>query len=215
MAEENEINELDEYAANVLKEENRYFQQVTVTRVRGDCPYGHRVGDVFKVTCMNSDAICGSLLKGIFHSIIVKHYGGSLLWEKENKGIKGACAEDGKVEVEIKRVERNENVLLKMPVKTVDMTNKGYPALDKYRLFVEVRDIAVNCYWGHKIGDIFELDPFNVGGACSFLYAQLYPYMHVLLSGASPPWAFEEKTVVGECPDTYDRLCYRLFLKER
>ena len=85
MAEDNEINELDEYAANVLKEENRYYQEVTVIRVKGDCPYGHKEGDVFKVTCMNSDAICGSLLKGIFHSIIVKHYGGSLLGKKKRR----------------------------------------------------------------------------------------------------------------------------------
>ena len=215
MTEENEMNELDEYAAKVLIEENRYFQQVTVTRVSGDCPYGHSEGDVFKVTAMNSDSICGSLLKNIFHSIIIKHYGGNLLWEKENQSIKGACPEAGRVEVKIKRVERKENSLLKTPLKTVEMTKKGYPALDKYRLFVEVRDIAVNCYWGHKIGDILEVDPFNVGGVCCFLYAQLYPYMHVLLSGSSPPWAFDEKTVMGECPDTYDRLCYRLFLKKR
>ena len=95
------------------------------------------------------------------------------------------------------------------------MTGKGYPTLDRYRVFVEVRDIAVNCYWGHRVGDVLEIDPFNVGGACCFLYAQLYPYMHVLLSGASPPWAWEEQTVLGECPDTYDRLAYRLFIKER
>ncbi len=188
----------DDVVDQIMYVVNRYYQEATITEVSGSCPYGHCKGDSFKVSCMNSDSICGSLLKGIFHSVIVKHYGGDLLWENEKGVIKGSCVEDGRVEVEIKRVERNENVLLKMPIKTVDMTNKGYPALDKYRLFVEVRDIAVNCYWGHKIGDIFEVDPFNVGGACSFLYAQLYPYMHVLLSGASPPWAFEEKTVVDD-----------------
>ena len=69
MAEENEMDPLEEYAAKVLKEENRYYQDVTVTRVNGNCPYGHREGDMFKVTTMNSDSICGSLLKNIFHSI--------------------------------------------------------------------------------------------------------------------------------------------------
>jgi len=215
MTEKFEKDDLEAYTAKVLREENRYFQAVTVTGVNGICPYGHKVGDVFKITSMNSDNICGSLLKNIFPSVIVKHYGGSLLWETPALPVKGCCAEDGKVEVEIRPIERTENVLLKTPFQTRDMTGRGYPALDKYRLFVEVRDIAVNCNWGHKIGDVFEVDPFNVGGACCFLYCQLYPYLHVLLSGASPPWAFEEKTVSGECPDTYDRLCYRLFLKER
>ena len=78
-----------------------------------------------------------------------------------------------------------------------------------------MRDIAVRCIWGHKIGDVFEVDPFNVGGACCLLYTQLYPYLHVLLSGATPGWATEEHAVSGECPDTYDRLAYKLFLVKR
>ena len=41
------------------------------------------------------------------------------------------------------------------------------------------------------------------------------PYIHVLISGAAPPWAFDEHTVVGDCPDSYDRLKFGLTLKER
>jgi uncharacterized repeat protein (TIGR04076 family) len=117
--------------------------------------------------------------------------------------------------VAIKRVMQKEPTRLKLPFQFKDMTQKGFPQLDQYKLMVEVRDIAVNCYWGHKIGDTFEVDPFNVGGACSLLYGQLYPYMHVLLSGATPPWALEENTISGECPDIYDRLCFALSLKKR
>ena len=119
------------------------------------------------------------------------------------------------VEAEIKRIEQKEPVLLKTPALFKDMTGKGYTALDSHRVLVEVRDIAVACLWGHKIGDVFEVDPFNMGGACCFLYAQLYPYIHVLLSGATPGWAMEEHAVSGECPDTYDRLSYRLFIEKR
>jgi uncharacterized repeat protein (TIGR04076 family) len=43
----------------------------------------------------------------------------------------------------------------------------------------------------------------------------MYPYIHVLISGAAPPWAFDEHTVVGDCPDSYDRLNFGLTLKER
>ena len=215
MSSQDEFEGLDEAARSVLEKENRYYQEVTITKVTGECPYGHKEGDIFKVTTMNSDGMCGSLLKSLFPPVTILHYGGRLLWEGKEELPTGYCPENGKVQVAIKRVSRDEKTLLKTPYQMKDMTGKGYPAIDKYRTFVEVRDIAVNCYWGHKIGDVFEVDPFNVGGACCFLYAQLYPYIHVLLAGSSPPWAWDERTVMGECPDTYDRLAYRLFLEER
>jgi len=215
MTAEEHTNGLSEAARSVLEKENRFYQEVTITRVNGMCPYGHREGDQFKVTTMNSDGMCGALLKSLFLPLTILHYGGTVLWEEKGQLSSGYCPEGGRVRVAVRRVERQEKTLLKTPCPTKDMTGKGFPALDKYRTFVEVRDIAVNCYWGHKVGDVFEVDPFNVGGACCFLYTQLYPYIHVLLSGAAPPWAWDEQTVMGECPDTYDRLAYRLFLQER
>lgn len=203
--EENEtIQDVNEYTERVLKLEHRYYQEVTVTTVSGLCPYGLNAGDKFRVTAMNSDGICGSLLQGIFSPLVSLHYGGSLVWEKQPGTFYGRCLESGKVEVEVKRVEQKEPVLLQTPFTLKDMHGKGFPFLDQYRLLVEVRDIAVRCIWGHKIGDVFEVDPFNVGGACCLLYAQLYPYIHVLLSGATPGWATEEHAVSGECPDHSD-----------
>ena len=215
MTDQTSSNELSESELTVIQGANRYYQEVTVSKVTGECPYGHKEGDQFKITSMNSDGICGALLKSIFFQIVTLHYGGSLLWEKNANVSGGSCPEGGKVQVEINRVERKGKSLFKTPYQMKDMTGKGYPALDNYRIFIEVYDIAVNCYWGHKIGDVFEVDPFNVGGACCFLYTQLYPYIHVLMSGASPPWAWDEHTIIGECPDTYDRLAYRLFVEER
>jgi uncharacterized repeat protein (TIGR04076 family) len=215
MEEKETVQDFDEYAAQVLRLEHRYYQEVTVTRVNGECPYGHKVGDTFKVTAMNSDGICGSLLQGIFSPIVSLHYGGSLLWEKQPGTFFGRCLEGGTVEVAVKRVEQKEPVLLQTPLTLKDMRGKGFPLLDQYRLMVEVRDIVVRCIWGHKIGDVFEVDPFNVGGACCFLYTQLYHYIHVLLSGSTPGWATEQHEVNGECPDTYDRLAYKLYLVPR
>lgn len=207
--------DFNEYTERVLKLEHRYYQAVTVTKVNGECPYGHRVGEVFKLTAMNSDGICGSLLQGIISPMVSLHYGGSLVWEKNPDSFTGRCLEKGKVEVAVKRVEQKEPVMLQTRFLFKDMRDKGFPFLDQYRLLVEVKDIAVRCIWGHKIGDVFEVDPFNVGGACCLLYTQLYPYLHVLLSGATPGWATEEHAVSGECPDTYDRLSYNLFLVKR
>jgi uncharacterized repeat protein (TIGR04076 family) len=215
MVDENQSNESEDGLAAFFRAENRYYQEVTIANVQGECPYGHKVGDQFKVTAMNSGNICGSLLHVLLGRIVTLHYGGSLLWEKNPNGFEGVCPEAGKVQVKVRRVEQEEPTLLKVPFTFNDMTGKGYPLLDKYKLIVEVRDIAVNCYWGHKVGDTFEVDPFNVGGACCLLYGQMYPYIHVLISGAAPPWAFDEHTVVGECPDSYDRLSFGLTLKER
>jgi len=215
MSEESQSNELEEAMAAILRAEDRYYQEVTITGIQGECPYGHQVGDQFKVTGMNSGNICGSLLQVLLGRIVTLHYGGSLLWEKDPNGFEGVCPEAGKVQVKVRRVEQEEPTLLKVPFIFKDMIGKGYPLLDKYKLMVEVQDIAVNCYWGHKVGDIFEVDPFNVGGACSLLYGQMYSYIHVLLTGASPPWAFDEHTVIGDCPDSYDRLKFKLQLQER
>ncbi len=215
MSDDNQSNELEDALAAILQAENRYYQEVTITSVQGECPYGHKAGDQFKVTGMNSGNICGSLLQVILGRIVTLHYGGSLIWEKDPNGFEGSCPEAGKVQVRVCRKEQEEPTLLKVPFVFKDMVGKGYPLLDKYKMMVEVQDIAVNCYWGHKVGDIFEVDPFNVGGACCLLYGQMYPYIHVLLSGAHPPWSFDEHTVIGDCPDSYDRLNFKLYLQER
>ncbi|MEI6128087.1 MAG: TIGR04076 family protein [Pseudomonadota bacterium] len=203
------------YIAQVLQKENRYCQEVTITRVNGICPYGHRKGEVFHVTAMNSGGICGSLLTSIFPSIITLHYGGSLLWEKNPYSFTKCCPENGTVQVAVNRRLNQDALLIKTPLHFKDMTGRGFTALDRNRIFIEVRDVVGSCYWGHKAGDRIEVDPFNVGGSCCFLYAQLYPYLHVLLSGATPPWAMEEHSISGECPDVYNRLCFRLALEKK
>jgi hypothetical protein len=62
MVDEKPSNELEDATAAVLRAENRYYQEITITGVEGECPYGHKVGDQFKVTAMNSDNICITLL---------------------------------------------------------------------------------------------------------------------------------------------------------
>ena len=210
-----EKDEAEDFKAQVLTGENRYYQQVTITRVNGTCPYGHREGETFRVTAMNSGGLCGSLLSSILGPLTVLHYGGGLVWEPNPERFQGVCPEGGIVQVAVKRCAQDKPVLLKTPTVYKNMTGRGFAALDRYRIFVEVLDIAHDCYWGHAPGDRFELDPFNVGGACCLLYGQLYPYVHVLLSGATPPWAMEEHSIIGECPDSYDRLCFRLSLEDR
>ena len=41
--------------------ENRYYQEVTITKVTGECPFGHREGETYNITNCNSDGLCGAL----------------------------------------------------------------------------------------------------------------------------------------------------------
>jgi uncharacterized repeat protein (TIGR04076 family) len=205
----------DNIVAKILKGENRFYQEVTITKVNGECPYGHREGEQFQVTALNSDGLCGSFYKAIHSPIVTLHYGGEILWEPQRDSFTAACPEMGKVCVSVKRYEQNKPVRLKTSPPFKDMTGKGIPELDKYRIMVEVLDIAQRCYWGHKVENRFEVDLFNVGGACGFLYSQLYPFIPVLLAGATPAWASQEHSVTAVCPDTYDQLSFRLYREER
>jgi uncharacterized repeat protein (TIGR04076 family) len=215
MDEKKQWSEDEPIAEKILKGENRYAQEVTITRVSGRCPYGHREGETFKVTALNSDGLCGSLYKAIHTSLTTLHYGGSILWEPHPDVFTAVCPENGMVQVSVRRFEQSKPRRLKTRPPFKDMTGKGFPSLDRYRIMVEVLDIARRCYWSHRAGDRFEVDPFNVGGACGFLYSQLYPFIPTLLSGATPAWAGQEHSVTAVCPDTYDQLSFRLYREER
>jgi uncharacterized repeat protein (TIGR04076 family) len=207
--------ELNDWAANIIKAENRYCQEVTVTKVHGACPYGHREGDAFTLTGLYSGGLCGSLLTAIMPSVVALHYGGAVLWEAREGFFTGRCSEGGRVEVAVTRTENASGKMVTGPCPFHDMTGRSYAGLDKHRVFVEVQHIEGNCLWGHRIGQRIEIDPFNVNGMCCLLYNQLYPYLHVLLSGATPAWATTEHSIAGECPDTFNRLGFRMSIEER
>jgi uncharacterized repeat protein (TIGR04076 family) len=211
----NADDELNEWAASVIRAENRYCQKAVVTRVSGTCPFGHCEGDTFNLTALHSGGMCGALLTAVMPSIVALHYGGSLVWENRSDAFTGCCPEGGRVTIDVRRQDNPGGELLKEQFPFRDMTGKGYPALDAFRVFVEVEHIEGNCLWGHCIGDRIEIDPFNTNGMCCLLYNQLYPYLHVLLSGETPPWATREHSIAGECPDTFNRLSFRLSVEPR
>ena len=120
--------------------ENRYYQQVTVTGVTGQCPYGHTEGEQYRVSNCNNDGLCGALYTSIHHSIVTLHYWGSLPWSKNPDTYLGMCPEM-KVQVEIRRMEQEERNLLKTKAQPRNMVGKGFPVIDKYRAFIEIMDV--------------------------------------------------------------------------
>ncbi len=207
--------EIDESLAELFKIINRYYHEVTITGVKGDCPYGHSEGEKFRLTGMNHDCLCGSLYQVLQPHVMTLEYGGGIPWEKNPDVFTAACPEMEKVKVEVKRIEQENPVHLKTRTDIKDMTGKGYPSLDKYKVYLEVISIENICMWKHKPGDRFEVDPFNMGKACGSLYKAAYPFINLLFSEGSLPWELQDDTVHGACPDPYDILSYRLIREER
>ena len=195
--------------------ENRYVQEVTITRVTGHCPYGHAEGEKYRVSNCNNDGLCGALYTSLHSSIITMHYWGSLPWLKEPDTYRGICPEMA-VEVEVKRREQEKRALLKTTASARDMTGKGFPVIDNYRAFIEIVDVDKVCAWGHRAGHRLEIDPFNAGAVCGLLYSKVYPYLNVMLAGVKLPWIPEgEHAMFSACPDSYNLTSFCLVVEER
>ena len=208
-----------EFSGDALKEifdaVNRYYHKATITAVTGTCPYGHCAGETFKLTGMNHDCLCGSLFQALQASLITLEYGGGVPWENDPSVFSAACPEGGRVKVEVKRFEQEKPVFVKTKTDSRDMTGKGLPFLDKYRVFLEVIGREHVCMWGHKPGERFEVDPYNIGKVCGALYRTAYPFIVLLYTGGRLPWEGDDNTVHGVCPDPYDLVSYRLVREER
>ena len=205
----------EDFVTNIIETENRYYQEVTITGVTGECPYGHQEGKIFRVTNCNHDGLCGALYKAIHSSIITLHYGGALPWEKDPHAFKGLCPEMGRVQIEAKRIKKEDFTFLKTRTQTKSLKGKGFPMLDKYIHFVEIIDVENSCAWGHEPGQKFEIDPFNAGGVCGYLFANVYDFLNLYFAGADLPWEFEKDIMHSVCPDSYNQVSFRLIRKKR
>jgi len=201
--------------ADVIKDINRYYSEVTITEVNGACPYGHSEGEQYKVTGMNHAGMCGGLWHSIQPSVIALQYRGGPVWEKTPGFFRGLCPEMGRVQVEVKRKEKEDNKTLKTGAVIRDMTGKGYAALDKYKVTAEILGVERHCMWAHREGQTFEIDPFNIGGVCGALYWQAYHFLEILFGGGSFPWEAEEHIIQGACPDIYNQTIFRLVRERR
>jgi len=201
--------------ADVIKDINRYYSEVTITKVNGECPYGHKEGEKYLTTGMNHAGICGGLWHQIQPSIIALQYEGGPIWESTPGHFKGLCSEMGKVQVEVQRKRKDDTKTLRTEAKVRDMIGKGYPALDKYKVSLEILGVERHCMWAHRMGQKFEIDPFNIGGVCGALYWQAYHFMEVLFGGGSFPWEVDENIIHGACPDIYNQTIFRMIREER
>jgi len=201
--------------ADVVKDINRFYSEVTIVKVNGECPYGHKEGEKYMTTGMNHAGICGGLWHQIQPSIIALQYEGGPIWAEKPGFFRGLCSEMGRVQVEVQRKKKDDTKTLRTEAMVRDMTGKGYPALDTYKVSLEILGVERHCMWAHREGQRFEIDPFNIGGVCGALYWQAYHFMEVLFGGGSFPWEVEEHIIHGACPDIYNQAIFRLIREER
>ncbi len=205
----------DDFKSAVENEINRHYEQVTITGVKGECPYGHAEGQQFKATTMNSGGLCGSLYNAIHPSLAALHYGGLAPWETSPDRFSALCPEMGKVQVEVKRMQKDDFKLLRTGSSSKDMTGKGYVGIDRYSVTIEILGIEHSCTWRQQPGQHFEVDHFNVGGVCGYLYWSAYRFMNLLYAGGSVPWEVDGHVIHGICPDIYNQTAYRLIRRKR
>ena len=56
----------------------------TVTAVKGNCSWGHKVGDKIELSAHNTGGLCGFFYHDIFPKIMMLQFGGSYPWGEED-----------------------------------------------------------------------------------------------------------------------------------
>ena len=76
-----------------------------------------------------------------------------------------------------------------------------------------ITQIKGKCFFGHKVGDEFELSIHSPGGLCGLFYHNVFPYILMLQYGGKWP---EEKGGLPEfeCPDIGNAVRLKLRRKE-
>ena len=117
--------------------------------------------------------------------------------------------------MEVRRMKRDTFSVFRTRPTLRDMIGKGFPSLDKYRVFVEILGVERHCTWGHRKGQRLEVDPFNIGDVCANLYWGAYQFINLLLTGGSLPWENDKHIIHSMCPDIFNQTSYRLIREER
>ena len=101
------------------------------------------------------------------------------------------------------------NVMTGMPDTRTPMIINGI------RFFLEIFSIEHHSMYGHESGQRVEIDLFNMGECCGFLYWGTYHALQLYTSGGSHPWEPDKNICHGICPDLYNQVRYLLIREER
>lgn len=76
----------------------------TVTEVKGECSWGHKVGDRFDLSGHNTAGLCGFFYHDIFPAITMLQFGGSYPWGDKDIVVVECPDRQNAVKMELRRI---------------------------------------------------------------------------------------------------------------
>ncbi len=77
----------------------------TVTSVKGNCGWGHKVGDKMELSVHNTGGLCGIFYHDIFPTITMLQFGGQWPWGDPEKLVAECADRRNAVTLELQRVK--------------------------------------------------------------------------------------------------------------
>jgi uncharacterized repeat protein (TIGR04076 family) len=75
-----------------------------VMDIKGQCYWGHKVGQEMEVSCHNTGGMCGFLYHDVFHSIVLLQFGGAYPWGDRDVVVAECPDRANAVKVELRRL---------------------------------------------------------------------------------------------------------------
>jgi len=84
-----------------------------------------------------------------------------------------------------------------------------------HRVVGTVKAIKGKCSYGHKVGQVLELDAHDAGGLCGFFFYQLFPYILMLQFGGKFPESWGGDVITLDCMDKENAVTIELRPEKR
>ena len=91
----------------MAKERPRIGRQVMakITYIKGNCGWGHKVGDEFEISCHDNAGLCGFFYHDAFPMLQMLQFDGKYPWGKTPDSVEVECADrHNVVKMELRRV---------------------------------------------------------------------------------------------------------------
>jgi len=75
-----------------------------ITGVKGECSWGHKVGDEFEISCHNTANLCGFFYHDAFPAISMLQFGGGYPWGNKDVVTVECCDRYNLVTMELRRI---------------------------------------------------------------------------------------------------------------
>ena len=89
-----------------MREQHGKRIQMTFKSLKGECYWGHKVGDQCEVSMHETGGICGALYASIYTKLHMLQFGGKYPWQPDGGVTGGECPDPyNRVEVELRTID--------------------------------------------------------------------------------------------------------------